>query len=597
MEIPSDAPEPLKIILEKMKEKISKNPLEGKYIIIGENGNLERKEKIRRSSFISSALIEINNIKEILDTLDIPGNIFHSFGSPAYGESGGVVFYEPEDIPEKYKDKLDVLVIEQLDPKGGVNFLIRQDIILFYDLFLDFISSKIVYNDHIRGQNSIIEISNDLGLYNIKILKNYLLDYLTIRKKALLIGYYYLVDINIDNELKGFPKKYSDKGDYYKWDLYISVDRYIKESLFAQLNMYLVILPPEKRLLDDFSFMAEPPSIKINTNKGIIEITKSSKYDQVNYFTNAFFKSEVLQKYEGDLRYIIDDDGGIRYYGIWAVSRGIYRVGDDYLYANISDLFGSLPYDEWQYWASYNTEPLSIEEHKEYNKVIPIQKLINKIMNEMEYFATRQKYEYYKIGLSFDHIYQLRDEDITNICNKLKKVFLKTYNKENFLNYISDLYKIVIDSIDKKECSKYIDIFNPDYKINKKGEIFGSLNLFYNVIILENILKTCEIYYRNRLQQIDNTKKYYEKIINNIFNPEENEIARDINEQLKEVEDAFSIFYCIYAFRSKGGGAHTGSDEEFKKTLKILGFPDTQSEYRSVYRKILEKLIYFYISF
>lgn len=71
--------------------------------------------------------------------------------------------------------------------------------------------------------------------------------------------------------------------------------------------MFKVISPPNQRALGYFGSMPNPPKITLKTNQGLIDLNKfNARHNFGEFFSTAYFNSEVLAKYETDQRYFID---------------------------------------------------------------------------------------------------------------------------------------------------------------------------------------------------------------------------------------------------------------------------------------------------
>jgi hypothetical protein len=64
----------------------------------------------------------------------------------------------------------------------------------------------------------------------------------------------------------------------------------------------------------------------------------------------------------------------------------------------------------------------------------------------------------------------------------------------------------------------------------------------------------------------------------------------EIKKEIVELETAFSVLFTLYAFRSKSGGAHPKSQEEFAKAMIALGLKPDETNYLPAYRKLIEQI-------
>ena len=69
---------------------------------------------------------------------------------------------------------------------------------------------------------------------------------------------------------------------------------------------------------------------------------------------------------------------------------------------------------------------------------------------------------------------------------------------------------------------------------------------------------------------------------------------KDLKDEISKIEENFSPLFTLYAFRSKSGGAHSSSQNEFDKAVTSLGFKKTQTNFLLVYRRLINKIINFF---
>ena len=60
------------------------------------------------------------------------------------------------------------------------------------------------------------------------------------------------------------------------------------------------------------------------------------------------------------------------------------------------------------------------------------------------------------------------------------------------------------------------------------------------------------------------------------------------------LREVFSAVFVLHALRSKAGGAHLGTDKEFKETMKFLGFTESPVDFLQVYRTLIIRLTQFF---
>jgi len=597
MSIEEELPPQVTEILREMEKIIDLDPIDGTYILVGQNGTLERTKSSRRGSFLSSCLVDADKVSEVLSSIDYPGNILHDLGHPSSGERNGETFYEVAYV-NRGLETIEPFVIEQVDPTNSVFFLPRQDLQLFYSLFIRGVEGGFNYDDHLRGVNDVIKYTHGEYLGEMYVLKSYLLDYLYQRKKALLIGYF--CDISVPSSLdipEDFRKTVLYNKDHMKATILVLKDRFLADwEIYARLDMWKVVLPPKERTLGHFGVAPAPPSITVKTRRGEVNLKDIDIHAMESFFTAVYFRSEVLKRYENDQRYRIDDDGGVYYSGVWGIFRGIYRLSDEIIATNISDLFGSLPYEEWSHWAAHNIEPLSIEEHRKLRDKGSIPVLINTLAQEMEQFDLRlQGHLTYLTGTLHDRVYgSTSDKDEQDMIKELKKVFTRQTDRNEFLNRIVVLNKLLVDRLKGKSIARSIDVFDPDAKFDDQKQPKASLKLLLAILEYRLIYDSLREAKVNERDMPSKAKEYFRLLWKQGAEIADDYLYSLIKPRIDELRDKFSVLFTIYALRSKGGGAHPISEPEFGQAMESLGFSHKPSEYLQVYHRILNRLIDFF---
>jgi hypothetical protein len=482
-------------------------------------------------------------------------------------------------------------VVEKEDPTLFLAFEPRQDFTLFYSLFDRIEDPCRVWEDRLRGTNDVIRFERNETTSSIRIAKNYILDYLFVRKKALLIGSYFLIVAPADSDV---PKEFRKESKYEtgntKAKINVAKDNISGENVIVQLDLVKALLPPKQRLLGDFGVLPAAPKVVFKTTKGEVDMQSYDLgHDVGDFLSIVFFSSTVLKKYEGDSRYRIDDNGGVHYRGVWGIFRGIWRLGDEVIAAHLGDVAEGLPYDEWSHWAAYNVDPLSSEESKELQKIRPIPGLVNDLFSALRSFNQKQIgfLESRRIAGPEAIFKDVDESQKSSLC--LKRTFTQTITKDEFLNRTVDLYKLVIDNLNLRLLQRVIDSYSPDYKLDEQGIPLGSLKLLLIYLKLRKIELSCaEFGFKGNL----NTKvtAYYDLLMKPDVVTDGDTLLCEIEKEIVELETAFSVLLTLYAFRSKSGGAHPKSQEEFAKAMIALGLKPDETNYLPAYRKLIKQI-------
>lgn len=576
------------------------DPLEGTFVLVGQNGHLEKYTDSFRSSFVGSGLIDPEAVSLTLKSVGYPGSIFHHLGHPElWGKPRGESGYEVESRFDRNGIKIEAFVIVNEDPTGFMAFVPRQDFTLFYSLFDRVEDQNRVWDDHMRGVSDVIKLERSEMLSKIKVSKAYLLDYIFIRKKALLLGYYFdiVVPARTDVPIDFFKRiNYDiDKGNVR---IAIARPKISPEQLIARLDMFKVILPPPDRTLGDFGTMAEAPKVTLKTSEGPVEMSKvgTNSSDISDFLATAYFSSEVLKNYEEDRRYHIDDNGGVHYAGVWGIFRGIRRLGDEVIAAHVGDVAEGLPYAEWANWASHNIDPLSTDEHRELGEVVPIQQLLNFLVSGIEAFERRQLFFIARKGVQGDEpLFKFESpEQREEVVRELKKTFTRRTTGAEFLNRTVELYKLCVDSLNRGLLTPIIDRYDLHAKFDYNGHPKGSLKLLLTYLELQAIERVCSASGLNNKNMMLKIVDCYNRLSQPDFKGAEDFLLQEAQERVNALRKAFGVLFALHAFRSKAGGAHLGSSTQFTQAMDLLGFADTETNFLRVYRELIIRLTSFF---
>jgi len=591
-------PSQVQDIISKFKKIVDVNPTDGNYILLGQNGFIEKHEDSFQDSFIGSGLVDAEKATSVLKSIDYPGNIFHDLGHPAHWIVHNGKLGSGYNVEEYYKTsvgKIEAFVIERDNPVAFVEFLVRQDFVIFYSLFDKTEALNRIYNDTMRGIAEVIKFERDDELSRIKVRKDYVLDYLFVRKKALIIGYYSAIMVPVSNDFpNNFRKDITIDKSNGRANIIVTRNNASPGKLFGRLDMFKIIVPPKQRVLGDFGIQATAPKLVFKTSDGSLEISKTS-HGFGTFMAVAYFNSAVLKRYEGDRRYRIDDDGGVHYAGIWGIYRGIWRLGDELIAVHLGDLAEGLPYDEWPHWLQYNVEPISEEELRELQKIQPIQKLLNTLVSEIEAFEERQSFYMAKRNVRISEpIFNFENEEQKQeIIKELKKTFTRETAKAEFLNRMVWLYKLIIDSLSVKTLSSFIDSYDPAAKFIDRGGIKKSSSLLLTLLEFQVIENACQSFGLIKEETMTKTKEYH-NLLNRKSNQSDDALMKEITQKIRHLRENFEIMSVIGKLRSGAGGAHVGSNKEFKQAMAKLSFPAEPHNFLQVYRLIINRLITFF---
>ncbi len=582
-----NAPEAVKLLLSQFEAVINDDPLAGQYVVVGQNGTLASTLQEYRDSLIASGFVNARHSKRLFERLGYPGEAFHELGLPfANTREDKVVKYVEESVGQYDEGHLSALSIDRDHEEIGGSLLdLRRDFVYFYNLIERFEDSTIVFDDKMRGEDRVALSECGSNLSTLKLRKEYLLDYLNVRSSSAILGYYRSIQIKESNVAKDYSLKLPFNEAIVRGE--INVSKQFSDTLVGTLDMFKLISPASDRHVGPFGLISKRPDIAFLTANGEIrpdEVQGPGK-DVNKFLTIAYFKSEVLSKYEGDRRYRIDDNGGVHYGSVWGIFRGIYRLGDDLLFAHIGDVIENLPPDQWAQWKLYNVAPLSTDEHRALRDEEPIPSLVNDLAKEMGIMNEA----FGKLTQKFVNRAQelfVRKNGFEELMMKLKRVYSRMADRDTFADRVLTLDKAFTESLNSKALSGIIDVVDSKQKFGQDGKPLGSLRLLRIVTLMSVAYKECERSGLKTKELLKTTREYSIALKEN--RGLDSAVFERVEREANQLENLFKALFLMHSIRNHGG-AHTRGPKALDSDLRSGGFDPTKQDLRSIFREILSR--------
>jgi hypothetical protein len=330
-----------------------------------------------------SVLLAPEDFAEVFDKLESVGNVFNSLGKP-----GGVV-REGDGVKEygyapfhRFEFPFTSVVAEPLvflhPDTSGVRFFVNPDLWMFFELEEKNPGSGLWWDPR-RGADVLVRhVIEDGHLEAVEIRTEYLLKYLQARQMSLLIGHY--------RHLHLFSPSQSAVGSFVEGDLTLgSPERGTKAILqnwglqkgvanrgrFLQrrLHLWFEINPPAVDVDDPWADKPyfDPYAFTLPTSVGLVAPArwrhlrraegKTFEGTSCDFMDRAYFRQEVLTKYEGAAGFDVKDDGSVSCRHYWGLTRSTSRIGNELLATGIGDFAEGVPFEEWPHWKQYAVEP------------------------------------------------------------------------------------------------------------------------------------------------------------------------------------------------------------------------------------------------
>ncbi|WP_054750095.1 hypothetical protein [Ruminiclostridium josui] len=236
-----------------------------------------------------------------------------------------------------------------------------------------------------------------------------------------------------------------------------------------------------------------------------------------HFLTPVFFNKAVLNKYKTDTSNYTISDGLIRYLDEWDIPFTINE--EDKVVVWLGDL-GRIPYNEQKYWRTENIPPQGNIEKNFWKQQIEAT-FIDNILPEKWIFTLIDK-----VNDKFDKRYNIIIFNPLSEADKLiKSAFMTpvTNNIDEFKEFLIQLCKITVESINKKAIQKYVD---SDKLKDEQGQTLGSIGqleiLFkeLNIISGNKLIDILRLVYNSRNKLSGHTASI--KAYNKLWRREEN---------------------------------------------------------------------------
>jgi len=398
------------------------------------------------------------------------------------------------------------------------------------------INPKLIwYNNLVKvGENYHDPISDEViiraSANKVEVLTKYLRDFLCAHNKVCVIAFDHRRFANISENMRNIQEHRSK--DFY--NILYSLNKYEFDDFNALASIIgKTVIKPYKEcqhnslkfLIEDEKFEEFIYDIDKDTGKPVTFTCDENKL--ANYFganleaphflTPVFFNKAVLNKYKTDTSNYTISDGLIRYLDEWDIPFTINE--EDKVVVWLGDL-GRIPYNEQKYWRTENIPPQGNIEKNFWKQQIEAT-FVDNILPEKWIFTLIDK-----VNDKFDKRYNIIIFNPLSEADKLiKSAFMTpvTNNIDEFKEFLIQLCKITVESINKKAIQKYVD---SDKLKDEQGQTLGSIGqleiLFkeLNIISGNKLIDILRLVYNSRNKLSGHTASI--KAYNKLWRREEN---------------------------------------------------------------------------
>lgn len=362
----------------------------------------------------------------------------------------------------------------------------------------------------------------------VKIKKNYLRDYLFLRKKTAVQIITVKKDILIDNDIL----ELLNGKDYYieefeKYEIRIRKYDHKENSAHLEMNGYNI-------LFENSDYVQGKQETNIGHYwKGVEGLVTEWRARHEMPFEHIFVSDEVLGKYEADEDYeVFPDTGGVRFRNQWSISH-CNRVGKNAIKIEIKKLYEGNRFEVIDYWNSFSINPSDVIEGE--NIAAKAKKLTKKYFLFGRLFSKLLN-QHFDSNFSPSDIIKLDEEkieyngwsDFHDYQPISRHLNLKYFSKDQFLSRCNNLNKLLCENLSEKSLRKTVDIIGFPKVETQKLKSLGLLNqilkylyiihqsglnpMSQSEIIIERVKELSEvgflteIFALNRIRQLDSHK-------------------------------------------------------------------------------------------
>lgn len=244
-----------------------------------------------------------------------------------------------------------------------------QGFLMTYGLFPRFIEAKeeIIWDEPSEPTQDVVLVKpiskyhwGNAPLAHVKIKRDFVQDYCTLRKRVIIQLFYEQKHIRINDEIKEIMgnEKFI-KGKFKTHTIRLVKDSRENESIFLEIYGYRIIATPGNSPITrgrwDYGKLTWPGFDKPITNDIAMTLTPIDR---------VYVSDSVLEKYEGHDKYVITPEiGAVSYGSQWSVSH-CFRVGRNTIALELKKLYEGNSPEVVEHWNKYAIDSSAIEKGK-----------------------------------------------------------------------------------------------------------------------------------------------------------------------------------------------------------------------------------------
>jgi len=334
--------------------------------------------------------------------------------------------------------------------------------------------------------------------------RDYLVDYLNLRQKAVVQVFTITEDILLDMDIEFLlnGKEYYIE-EFKTFEIRLKKSPFNKEVIRMEINGYRRLLPQEISDRDK----AESTGHYWMGISGLVSEWRARREMSFEY---VYVSDEVLEIYESDEAFKVYPRSGSVKYGIhWSVGH-CERVGRNAIKLELKKLYEGTPYDVISHWNKFSIDPAGInlqEENIEQKSQRIIQNyfLLSRLMADIFKILTNTNYTATDVidldEKQIEYTGWQEFPEYNSVANHVKNV---GFSKELFINRCKKLYILLVEHLIEKNLRKVI---------NHLGFLVSETQNLRSLKLLELILKYLYIADESGLDPFNNCQALVERVI------------------------------------------------------------------------------------
>ena len=495
------------------------------------------------------------------------------------------------------------------DPRTSqAGFLVNPDIVLFHGIEERSPSSG-VWIDPRHGTEVLRHTRADRGgVELVEIRSSYLLKYLQVRSRSLLLGHYQ--DRRVYGPTPDELAAFGSEGEVFCGSpanrRRVQFENRGLEThvlagepfLFRRMHFWFTIDPPNGVLEDPWASAPtfDPTTFTLPTRNGPVAPARWKPFQgsdkaeflgtTCDFMSRVYFRQEVLQKYENATGFRVLDDGSVVCGRHWSLQRSTSRLGNELIDTAIGDFAEGVPFEEWVHWKQHSAP---VPSQGEFDRIVSEEGIpfaVNKVVESLELLnlAVRDRASSVDL-LDVGDVWRGSKDSLA--CKQLKWVYPIGADDSEFLVRATLLSTFVVDGIVPKVIRRVLQRNGQNLECSNptvpSSSPLGSRNL------LQRLALVCLM--ADSIAPAENlVGTFVRKAETAAPTTGSTDIEIELAGYYATVRERMKGLAFLYELRTHGGIAHPPSEEKASAAAVALGLPP-ENWRRSDYLRLLTMVV------